>query len=163
MQFQLQFQKSDVIIGWTITKFYLKILTDLKFQGIVSSIFDPNASVMFISAMGSCVQEESLFVRIFALVDAFGSVRLEVPVILEQQGSTLNVEVLPFTLGPVGKFAGLVFVLDVIWPRFLRPGVQGQSLVALGGRPEVVGACRIWGKRHLDFPCSVVFLIELGK
>jgi len=97
------------------------------------------------------------------LVDAFGSVRLEVTVILEKQGSTLDVEMLPFTLGPVGKFAGFVFVLDVIWPGFLRPRVQGQGLVALRGRPEVVGARRVRGQSHLDFPCCVIFFIKLRK
>jgi hypothetical protein len=88
---------------------------------------------MFISAVSSCVQKKSFFVNILPLSDALGSVGLEISVILEQQGSTLDVKVLPFSLGPIWQSAGVLFFLDVIWPGFLRPGFECQGLVTLGG------------------------------
>ena len=98
---------------------------------------------MFIPTVGSCIKQKSFVVSLRALVHTLGRVGLEISVVLKQEGAPLNVQVLPFSLGPVRQGTGVVVILDVIWPGFLGPGFQGQGLVTLGGGPEMVGAGRV--------------------
>ena len=78
--------------------------------------------------------------------DALGRVRLEVPLVPEDERPVLHVDVFPLSLRPLGQGArAAVFASRRRWrrPNHLRgprpggPGVKRQGLVAVGGGAQI--------------------------
>ena len=79
-------------------------LTDLKFDGVYSTIFEPHAFVMFFATMTSGINKKFFFVSAF---DTSGRVCLEISVVFEQNGTTLNMYVFPLALYPFRQLTRL--------------------------------------------------------
>ena len=77
-------------------------LTNLEFDGVQTAIFEPDTLVMLLTAMTTRVNQILFLVL---LLDTFGRIRLEIPVILQQHSSALDMQKFPLALGPLWQLA----------------------------------------------------------
>lgn len=77
-------------------------LTNLKFQCVSASVFEPDTLVMLLSTVATSVDQKTIFVF---LLDTSGCVGLEIAVVLKQNRATLDMQVFPLALSPFGQLA----------------------------------------------------------
>ena len=144
-------------------------LTNLELHGIISSILDPDTLVMFVTTLSPSINEEPLLMHGTPLTHASRGIRLEIPLILENHGAILNMQMLPLSLSPIWQdtstSGGALYraVPQLGGPHRQGAWLHGESLVAVARGPQVIGAGRVGAQRHRDLARFVILLVHLRK